>query len=780
MLKKIFLSLLFLYSAAAAYGAAQLIGGRWGGLNNGDTSINIEDNEAQDLLNVDMSVGGTSIIKRDGYTQFKQLQVSTSAPTSAYKFTDIDSDVNLIHAHNVYVSASVDGSAYTNFITTGTIGAHWDFTDSQGYLYGANTSNHEIWRYDGASVTYFPSTPKGTQVEFTVDRLVISGTTANPMRLHFSKLVDPTLFTVGNNSEDPWTEDLNFPGEKVYALRWIGDRLLIWTDSAFGFWYGSDQFNSVLEIISNTVGTQQPDSIIFDEGIVYWQGQDNHFYGYDSSTYKRISDKITGSVEAMVLPGRNTWTVETQAEFGEGTFGTALSSTTQVGEVTMDVVVKQDTSNSAVPGLCSEWVAQSFQYTQSFIPTLGSVYTNVLGNPGSVTAYVSIRADDGSNSPSTTALSTATISLTTAGGNAIHQLAFSPAVSLSANTTYWVYIATISGCSGVPSTNNYFWRVQTTNPYVNGRLKNAANTSAYSGYDAYFSVGNSSAVYLTTHTLLSTGITSWGQFLAGYSVADGDSIAFVLYSDTNSAINTANATTFTASQTITSGSIPSISTGSYATLSAVFTRSASTNTSSLNDLTLNYYEGVVPRTYVALDRDFRIFWSVVENSATKNNAVYVYDRRFPVWLKYDMALTAPIKDGESIYFGGVSTGVIYTYPSGNTDNGSAITAYWQSKDFLSQDAFVEKQYNNFSFLANTNTGSNLDITYEIDASTTVTYNVSLTDPNNLAIRRYNRPFPIGTFGTFINVKFGNDDADAAFTLHVLKYEYDYKRWRVLE
>jgi len=114
------------------------------------------------------------------------------------------------------------------------------------------------------------------------------------------------------------------------------------------------------------------------------------------------------------------------------------------------------------------------------------------------------------------------------------------------------------------------------------------------------------------------------------------------------------------------------------------------------------------------------------------------------------------------------------------DDGSAITAYWKSKDFVGSDPFVESLFDSYGFISKTQTGSNIDFTYTVDTTDSTSINYSLTDPNSYSLRRINDKLPAGTFGSFINFKFGNDDADAPFEIYGFVYEYNNKPWRVLQ
>jgi hypothetical protein len=213
-------------------------------------------------------------------------------------------------------------------------------------------------------------------------------------------------------------------------------------------------------------------------------------------------------------------------------------------------------------------------------------------------------------------------------------------------------------------------------------------------------------------------------------------------------------------------------------VAADFSRMLSTHTASLNQYSQTWYGGISKCAYGVVDKDHRLMWSV-ENGL--NYQSYVYDPNFASWLRYSFPFVAPVKVGNSIYFGSDNSAVIYLWPSGNSDTGTAISAYWKSKDFISEDPFTEKDFQSYSTLFKVATGSNIDVAYSIDgATTTSTSNFSLTDPIGIAYRRVNQYLPSGTYGSTINWKFGNDDADAAFEILGFSYDYTLRPWRVME
>lgn len=344
MIKRL-LPFLFLFSFSKVLAQNGGPGAPWGGLNNGDAAFEINDNEAQDLQDVDITEMGMGIKKRDGYALFKTVGNSTMAVTGEYFFRDIAGLDTTIAANNGVVYKSVAGAAFTSFITTDTVGAFYDFTDSQGYLWRANSSHDQICRWDGTTLTYYPNSPKGDQIESSPDRLIISGSTSSPNTVYFSAAADFTNFTTDIQDASPFTESFGLPGQKITAIKYALGRLFVWTKNTLSFWVGTSQFDGIIQDVSTTLGTTQPNSIIYDQGILYWQANDNHFYSFDGNVITKLSRKIKGSVANFAGGNSKTLIQTSQSDFDGGT-NTYTSADISPGDVVLATFTATDTTTA--------------------------------------------------------------------------------------------------------------------------------------------------------------------------------------------------------------------------------------------------------------------------------------------------------------------------------------------------------------------------------------------------------------------------------------------------
>lgn len=298
--------------------------GPFGGLNTSQSQEAISATQSPDLLNVDISNGGTSVKKRQGYGLDATLFFSTSPVHNLYKFFDSSGNEIRLSFNDVKVTASVNGAAWAVILTTGiTSGATWDCTDYLGSAYCVSSAFDCPIKTNGttAGTTGVCGTnlvPQGSLISNSGDRLLVGATSANPSRLYYSQSAVVTNFTLGVQPSDSSFEDIVAPGSKLTHLAYRFGRWLWWKDQSFGFIVGTGQFDLQIITVSNTIGTLD-NTDVFDGNYVYFRGSDAQIYTYDGSTLSRaISTDIAPTLKTANKRKANFWSQTSQTDFQAG------------------------------------------------------------------------------------------------------------------------------------------------------------------------------------------------------------------------------------------------------------------------------------------------------------------------------------------------------------------------------------------------------------------------------------------------------------------------------
>lgn len=297
--------------------------GPFGTLNNRDSSFAIPSEKAQDLLNVNITPGGKSVFKRDGYGSVFSLTFTSSPVHGVYNFFDSSGNDISLFFNDTYLTSSTGGNTPYVLFSTGPSGATYQCTDSLGYAYCANTERNTLTKTNGAiaqSIRTVSST--GTMVATAVTRLAMAGFSDAPSRIDFSADSDFSSWGSGSLGTSPAQFTINAPGAKITHITYAFGRLMWFKDTSFGYiLIGKQPYQSdwVIKTVAYDVGTNDNTSV-FREGVLYFRGKEGHIYAFDGSNYQLITDEISGTISQSQPRVANTWTQSTSAEFGTGSF----------------------------------------------------------------------------------------------------------------------------------------------------------------------------------------------------------------------------------------------------------------------------------------------------------------------------------------------------------------------------------------------------------------------------------------------------------------------------
>lgn len=306
------------------------------GINNNENSVVIDPAFAQDLLNVDVTPGGKSIKKRPGYGLYKTLYTSNlSGIKGGYHFFDSSGNDVQLWASSTSIYGIVADATPTQIVSSATLNSTMDCADTQGSAYCVTSNRDFFIRTNGTTLTSWHTSPLGTMVEATPDRVVVAGVSGNLSTLYVSAANSFTSFTVGPQTTDAFTEVIAAPGSKLTHIRWGCGKLLWWKDQSFGFFAFEDQYAAQTKIISDTIGTFDNTSAIDPGGSVWFRGQEGHIWQYDCSGLIKQSIEITPLVQGSGRRTSNSWTQTTQSDWqaGASSFTATLSTVISAGDV---------------------------------------------------------------------------------------------------------------------------------------------------------------------------------------------------------------------------------------------------------------------------------------------------------------------------------------------------------------------------------------------------------------------------------------------------------------
>lgn len=252
------------------------------------------------------------------------------------------------------------------------------------------------------------------------------------------------------------------------------------------------------------------------------------------------------------------------------------------------------------------------------------------------------------------------------------------------------------------------------------------------GYDNYTSVldvtitGKSTGTYTTQSIFVGPSISAWGPVVVNgadtggsYTIQFGTSPDGVTYGFT----------------TITNNTTPSVSISSYAAIRIIFDLDNATDTPRVDDITITWLEGSTVRASSVFYR--QRYWLGVAVSSTANNRVHLFDRDRQ-WQKYTGINADSMGLYNSQFYFGNTTG-LYSADTGYSDNGSTITAYYKSADFI----LSSPDYNNLFdslYLTTENSDSTIQTTYQVNGIGTDYSLASYQMNTNSGIQNFKLPF----------------------------------------
>lgn len=762
--------------------ADQVSSTQFRGLNVNESSVVIDPSDAQDLLNVDVSVGGKSVGKRKGYGLYKSTDTGGRAIRGGYHFyNSTGTDVQLWGGGTGLFSI-VDDSGPVTLVSSTTANAIWDCTDTQGNAYCVNSGRDVYLRTDGTSILW-NLTPYGTMVESTPDRVVVAGNSSAPNTLYVSESNNFTNFTTGVNATDAFTEVIASPGSKLTHIRWGCGKLLWWKDQSFGYFDFDDQYTALVKTVSDTIGSIDNTSAIDPGGQIWFRAQDGHTYKYDCSSLSNESVDISPLAESAGRRSENAWTQTTASDFASGrsvnidtstvsgqaslvgrldnfsslsdwSQGGAWSLTNGTAIAPFSLSATRLIEKTGTSGLSSSSILSGVSTLMpGGIPTPGVGLVNVSSNgyvarffeTGGNIGVILNRVVGGVQQNTVTSL---TISAPALDTSIYHSIDLEFREATGGLLAYFDGVLVSSGTDTTYTslTKQY---IQCVADSVTRDVCSFRNSGVYSSTGTYFSAVHNSP-----------DISLWGPLEVLYSLGSG-SQTFYMRASTNSFTSTDASPSWTAQ---TAGNFITISTGTYFQLRDDFAITSATQTPTLSEFTINSIDSNIPDSTNMIYFDNAIWQSVAYGEGqTTSNYLFKFDLINDGWTVYDFGTGGMLVQSNSLYFGDPDAGYIYKFGTSNSDNGTAINAFWKSKDFSGADPFLQTQLTNIDTFASKDQGTTLSVSYSTDGSTTTAYSMSLTNENGPLVQS-RKLLPSGKLGQVFNVQYGDNSVTSNWEL----------------
>ncbi len=317
-----------------------------------------------------------------------------------------------------------------------------------------------------------------------------------------------------------------------------------------------------------------------------------------------------------------------------------------------------------------------------------------------------------------------------------------------------IFTTLINNTTGSNAIGNQYARYVVT-------INVGSNDTALSSFSQFSFFARSSGTFYTP-VRNAPNISTWDTFNAT-TIDNGGTHTFYMRSST-SPFSVLSATPSWTAQA--SGAVIGIATGTYFQMRDDFAITAATNTPTLSDIAANWFEGSASDKAYGIYFKDAVWWSVAFGAGqSTNNYIFKYDLLHPGWTLYNFGANGFAIQNNHLYFGSTAAdGRLFRYGEATSDNGTAITAYYKSKDFTGADPWLENEYTQIDTFVRRNTGQTLTTTYALNASTTTTsFNISLTNTTDDNIR-WKKLLPAGKIGGVFNIQYGDTSTTSQWEL----------------
>ena len=338
-----------------------------GGLNTLNQPYLVTSNEARDLSNVQGTTAG-AIVKRNGLVTFA---------TPANVFTSLAP----LESVNPVVLVGASTTHIYSIATNGTVSAirgplssatPWAFVSApvvagDGPLYGMNGTDTPVqWSGTGSAnswVAVHGTVPNGTYMIYHQNQVFVAGVAANPSRLFWSGIADPTDWDPANLAGAGFEDFDPNDGQAITGIGVVGPYVIVFKPRKA--WVLISPATGQSRQLSDNVGCVSHRSICTGAEGTYFLSEDRGVFVTNGSKLEPISDKIQPTLDAVAPALRS----QAAATYFDGHYYLSVS----LGGSTNDTTLDYDAKLSAATRQPSWW-KHSFGSNQFAIwhPTTGN------------------------------------------------------------------------------------------------------------------------------------------------------------------------------------------------------------------------------------------------------------------------------------------------------------------------------------------------------------------------------------------------------------------------
>lgn len=711
-----------LLSGSLAYGADTPVAVGYrdfsGGLNNDDASISIAQNESPDLLNVQIDEPMGALTQRNGYISCGVIPGGATA-TNLYEYAKNDGSRNLIVTDNVSIWQTGDCVNYSTVTTGLSATAFPRFATALDKLWIVNGSTWPlVW--DGSTLKKLdgidgPESFKAKFITYWKSRIWLANTPTAPSSVYFTSLVSSTGAIIAPDVSTQAWSNLNQlyisrdDGSPLYGIRVYRDNLYAFKETGVSRIVFESDYNLSVQKNVTTIGSKFQESIVeMDDGLLRYVGRDG-VYAFDGTTVKRLSSKWYPTFKTIKQPSRQElyrlW--DTASDFISGEISNVSTSVFN-NSLSLRIEDFEDLDYTHNPVWFKLSVASVYTSTNAALEYISGVTPGIytLTNYQNGDLNFDIYPNNGIFQ---VVLSTDFINLLF-GPYGLDIRHSDPTAAVSLNTTLngkpFENICTVNVSTHMKDYG--WWNVNVSKNGGAFTLTISSNNASYScsGNSARATtpyilfthtrgiIDNISVIYASTGIYTSgittaTSVIEWRSFETDTTLS-GQTITYEVRTGT-SVYNTL----LNAWKPISPGALVSTTTDNYAQWRANFSTNNNGFTPLLDSASLGWITGDASRSALAAINYQSRYWMTASTSlANDYNDLVMVESKSPLatYTKYNLPISAFTLWNGNLYGAISNTAKIARLDYGSTDDGAAISSYWNSRDEI-YDAISYKTIN---------------------------------------------------------------------------------------